>query len=68
MFPIKINLKNIFQNLSNDIVKCGKIPEHVAFVMDGNRRYSKIKDISKKLAYKMGACNLVNVSCFFFKF
>ena len=67
MFPIKINLKNIFQNLSNDIVKCAKIPEHVAFVMDGNRRYSKTKDISRKLAYKMGACNLVNVS-FFFKF
>ena len=26
---------NLLENLNNDLVKCGKLPEHVAFVMDG---------------------------------
>lgn len=34
MITIK-SFTNLFENLNNDLVKCGKLPEHVAFVMDG---------------------------------
>lgn len=27
------------------ILQAGKIPEHVAFIMDGNRRYSKFHEV-----------------------
>ncbi|XP_065566453.1 dehydrodolichyl diphosphate synthase complex subunit DHDDS-like [Artemia franciscana] len=30
-----------FQKLCIKILQCGKIPEHVAFILDGNRRYAK---------------------------
>lgn len=58
-----LSLSNIVENfINNDVLKCGKIPKHVAFVMDGNRRYSKLKGIPRKSAYFLGAENLVNVS------
>lgn len=34
MLKIK-SFTNLFENLNNDLVKCGKLPEHVAYVMDG---------------------------------
>ena len=30
-----------WESLAIRILKCGSIPRHVAFIMDGNRRYAK---------------------------
>lgn len=38
---IKENTLNLFQSLALKIIKTGHVPKHVAFIMDGNRRYAK---------------------------
>ena len=32
---------NCFENVMCKILKNGKIPSHIGFIMDGNRRYAK---------------------------
>lgn len=40
----------------------GPIPQHVAFIMDGNRRYAKDNSISMAAGYLAGAKALVKVN------
>ena len=42
------------QNFMIKCVSCGKLPAHVAFIMDGNRRYAKANDITRAESYVMG--------------
>lgn len=58
-----VSLTNFIEKVNKDVAKKStKIPKHVAFIMDGNRRYSTMMNISRKQAYRMGAQNLVDVS------
>ena len=43
-----------FQKWATNILKVGKIPKHIGIIMDGNRRYSKAKGITKFEAYNQG--------------
>ena len=38
---IRENTLSFFQRLAVKIIKTGRIPKHIAFIMDGNRRYAK---------------------------
>ncbi|XP_075227828.1 dehydrodolichyl diphosphate synthase subunit [Lycorma delicatula] len=38
---------NWFQRCCIKLLKCGPIPKHVAFIMDGNRRYAKKNNVKK---------------------
>ncbi len=44
-----------------NILKTGKIPNHVAFIMDGNRRYGQKKKITKAQAHEQGLTSLKRV-------
>ncbi|XP_043504816.1 dehydrodolichyl diphosphate synthase complex subunit DHDDS [Polistes fuscatus] len=44
---IKESTLNCFHYLVVKILKSGEIPKHVAFIMDGNRRYANKKQIEK---------------------
>lgn len=37
-----------------NVLKCGPIPYHVAFIMDGNRRYAVKKGIEKIQGHAFG--------------
>lgn len=43
------------------ILKCGQIPKHVAFIMDGNRRYADKAKIGKSDGHKQGFNTLSKV-------
>lgn len=36
------------------LLKCGVIPKHVAFIMDGNRRYAKQQNVKKLDGHSKG--------------
>lgn len=36
------------------ILKCGQVPKHVAFIMDGNRRFARQRKIDKIVGHTMG--------------
>lgn len=43
-----------FHRLCINILKCGSIPKHVAFIMDGNRRYARQKNVQKIQGHSEG--------------
>ncbi|KAM7536684.1 hypothetical protein Aperf_G00000088827 [Anoplocephala perfoliata] len=54
-----------FQNLALNVLKQGEIPSHVAFIMDGNRRYAISHGLQKTEGHKQGFSKLSEVSAFF---
>lgn len=42
------------QRLAIRIVKAGHVPKHVAFIMDGNRRYAKKNNVKKVDGHSKG--------------
>lgn len=48
-------------SLCYKIIKTGRIPQHVAFIMDGNRRYAKRESISRRDGHSKGFDKLTEV-------
>lgn len=42
------------QLLCVKIIKNGRVPKHVAFIMDGNRRYAKKNNVQKVEGHSQG--------------
>lgn len=36
-----------YETLALNVVRCGRVPRHIAFIMDGNRRFAKSEHIPK---------------------
>ncbi|KAF3490518.1 uncharacterized protein GIQ15_00035 [Arthroderma uncinatum] len=49
------------QNILIDVLKQGPLPKHVAFIMDGNRRYAKSHGLPIKEGHVLGATALENI-------
>lgn len=47
------------ENLAINVLKCGQIPRHVAFIMDGNRRFANKCGVQKIEGHSKGYVNLV---------
>ncbi|KAK6455461.1 cis-prenyltransferase [Scheffersomyces xylosifermentans] len=60
-FPVVSYLMGFLEDFIIDVLKTGPVPTHVAFVMDGNRRYSKAKNLPLKDGHSAGAETLVSV-------
>lgn len=50
------------QKLLGNILKCGQLPKHVAIIMDGNRRYARVKHLEKIEGHRSGFEKLVEVT------
>lgn len=54
-------IEGILQEIMANILKTGPIPNHIAFVMDGNRRFAKHHNLPLKEGHKHGADALLSV-------
>lgn len=67
---IRDNTSNWFLRLAIKILKAGYIPKHVAFIMDGNRRYASKNGIEKIEGHTKGyisiKTNLYKIYIFYF--
>lgn len=52
---------NWFESLVCSILQCGAIPKHIAFIMDGNRRYANKTNIQRAEGHKQGFETLAKV-------
>ncbi|XP_059060155.1 dehydrodolichyl diphosphate synthase complex subunit DHDDS-like [Achroia grisella] len=51
---IKENCVSFFQLFCIKVVKTGRVPQHVAFIMDGNRRYAKKHSVKSSAGHSRG--------------
>ena len=49
------------QKLCANVLKTGPIPKHVAFIMDGNRRFAKKNSMDRAHGHLMGFDKLAQV-------
>lgn len=54
-------LEGAIQSVLINILKTGPIPNHLSFVMDGNRRFAKINNLPLKEGHRQGADALARV-------
>lgn len=52
------NILNIFRRLCINVITAGRIPHHIAIIMDGNRRYAVKANMEKGEAHKIGSDKL----------
>lgn len=60
---------SFFQLLCIKVVKTGRVPQHIAFIMDGNRRFAKKNSVKTSDGHYKGFDKLsetLKVICFFF--
>jgi len=55
------NEQGFFESLCYKVIKMGQMPKHVAVIMDGNRRYAKKENISRKEGHTAGFDKLAQV-------
>lgn len=60
-FKLFHSLGSLVQNLLFRILSVGPIPNHIAFIMDGNRRYAKKKNLEEGDGHKAGFSALMSV-------
>ena len=61
-FPLFAYLKEFLHEFIISVLQMGPIPKHVAFIMDGNRRYAKNRKVALKDGHSAGAEALIKVS------
>lgn len=48
------------------VLKAGNVPQHVAFIMDGNRRYAKREEMKTKEGHGKGFEKLTEVCDYYY--
>lgn len=58
---IALQLQGVFRRFLFYILCVGPIPNHIAFIMDGNRRYTKKKNLDEGAGHKAGFLSLMSM-------
>lgn len=58
---IRENSLNCIQKLALNVLKAGKVPKHIAIIMDGNRRYANKKKVERTEGHVKGFDKLAEV-------
>lgn len=59
-FPVIAYVLAFMKDLLIAAIKTGPVPKHIAFIMDGNRRYAKNRSIKLRDGHSAGAETLIN--------
>jgi len=62
---IREDNRSFIHRFCNNVLLAGSIPRHVAFIMDGNRRFARKKNFVHAQGHLLGFDKLSQV-CFFF--
>lgn len=65
-FELFVKLLQKIQNLLINVVAAGPVPQHVSFIMDGNRRYAKKMGMPLKKGHEAGGITLLSL-CYVLK-
>lgn len=52
------------RSFCNNVIKCGQLPQHVAIIMDGNRRFAKKVNCERSKGHEKGFEKLTEVRGF----
>lgn len=53
---------NFLERLVSKILNVGKIPKHLAIIMDGNRRFARKNNVDTKSGHLAGCDKLIEVN------
>lgn len=59
-FPVFAYFIGFMKDILIAAIKTGPVPKHIAFIMDGNRRYAKARELRLRDGHSAGADTLVN--------
>lgn len=65
-FPLSQFIHGFAQEFASSILNTGPVPQHIAFIMDGNRRFAKMNGLELGEGHVAGFESLSNVSVVFF--
>ncbi|KAK9472621.1 putative undecaprenyl diphosphate synthase-domain-containing protein [Dipodascopsis tothii] len=60
-FPLMQYFMTYTQDVFTNILKTGPVPQHVAFVMDGNRRFARMRKMEVKEGHSAGFESLAHI-------
>ena len=61
---IREDNQSFLHRLCNNVLRTGSIPRHVAFIMDGNRRFARKKNYAHAQGHLLGFDKLSQVCLF----
>ncbi|KAI7828286.1 dehydrodolichyl diphosphate synthase [Kickxella alabastrina] len=57
-------LTKLFISLAVHILKQGPVPQHIAFILDGNRRFARLHNMTTKEGHRLGLQNIEDITTF----
>lgn len=57
----------LFKKKQNDLIKNTSVPQHIAFICDGNRRWAEMRGMPPLMGHQAGIANFENLVDWFFK-
>jgi len=63
---IREDNRSFIHRFCNNVIRSGSIPRHVAFIMDGNRRFARKKNYAHAQGHLLGFDKLSQVGSVYF--